>query len=164
VPLDRIEYAFEPADGTFTYAERGDVFIRGGVLPGGMSEARGIEQPVWYAEIDLGVLMTLREARRGFRVPSGYPASRRDLSLVVPGDVAWSRVEKCLAKAGGRLLESLQVFDVYRGGNVPEGSVAIGVRLGFRSDTETLTDAVVDAIVEKAIRKLESDLRVHLRS
>gem|GEM_PF-3102449 len=164
VSLGRAEYNFQRISGDFSYSVRGDVFARGGIVPGPMASARGLGQSMWYVELDVGTLMALRESHRGFRSPSEYPASRRDLSLVVPGTVEWRKVEKWLAKQGGRLLESAQVFDVYEGGNVPEGCVAVGVRLSFRSDSETLTDAVVDGIVEKTIRKLKSDLGVELRS
>jgi phenylalanyl-tRNA synthetase beta chain len=69
-----------------------------------------------------------------------------------------------VVKVGGRLLESLHVFDVYRGGTLGEGRTAYGVRLSLRSTESTLTDAAVDALVAKLVSKLESELGVTLRS
>ena len=78
--------------------------------------------------------------------------------------VDFRQIEKTLGKLGGGLLESLQVFDVYRGGNLPEGSTAYGVRLVFRSPERTLTDKEIDAIINRMLSKLERELKVVLRS
>jgi phenylalanyl-tRNA synthetase beta chain len=69
-----------------------------------------------------------------------------------------------VAKVGGRLLESLQVFDVYRGAALGADRTAYGVRLSFRSADGTLKDAEVDAVVARIISKLEAELGVALRS
>ena len=73
-------------------------------------------------------------------------------------------VEKTLVKAGSPLLESVQVFDVYRGEKIAAGNIAFGVRLNFRSAERTLTDEEVDSVVDRMITKLQSDLEVTLRS
>jgi phenylalanyl-tRNA synthetase beta chain len=164
IPLAGLDYRFEAESGRFSWDLRGRQLIEGGIISARMAELWGIDQPVWYAEMNLTALWALREARQGFKPLPEYPSSRRDLSLVLPAGVAFGDLEKALARSGGRLLESSQVFDVYEGGSLPEGSTAIGVRLTFRSHEGTLTDADVDAVVEKIVRKLESEFSVRLRS
>ncbi len=129
-----------------------------------MARELDFHQPVWYAEIDMEALFSLRPARLSHRPLPEYPVSRRDLSLLIPESVTWDRIEKSLAKSGGRLLESIQVFDVYSGDELPRGARAIGARLLFRSSEGTLTDADVDAVVDRMLRKLRSELDVALRS
>lgn len=160
----RLEYAFEPETGRFEWRHRGEPVICGGILGARMAEAWDLEQPVWYAELDLSALFELREGRAAYRQVPEYPASKRDLSLVTPEGVTYAQIEKSLARQGGRLLESIRVFDVYRGDSVPRGMTAFGVRLTFRSAEGTLTDKEVDGVVEKIVGKLHSELGVTLRS
>ena len=62
------------------------------------------------------------------------------------------------------MLESLQVFDVYRGDKIGTGQTAYGVRLTFRSAETTLTDGEVDQIIEKALTRLRNELKIELRT
>jgi phenylalanyl-tRNA synthetase beta chain len=162
--VEDLAYDFEPTRGTFRYANRRQALIEGGVVPAGAARELDLAQPLWYADIDLTALYELHADATLFHAFSEFPASRRDLSLVAPGGVAWGQIEKHVAKVGGRLLESLQVFDVFRGASVGADRTAYGVRLAFRSADGTLTDADVDAVIAKIVAKLEAELGVVLRS
>jgi phenylalanyl-tRNA synthetase beta chain len=162
--LEEWSYDFATSRGEFVYTGRGRTVIEGGVIPAAAAGSLGIEQPVWYAALDLSALFDVAGDKTTFRTFSEFPASRRDLSLVAPAGVSWAQMEKHVAKVGGRLLESLQVFDVFRGASVGAERTAYGVRLSFRSSAGTLTDSDVDAIVARIVGKLESELGVALRS
>jgi len=138
--------------------------VEGGIAPAAAMRELDLSQPVWYATIDASALFDHATATPTFKPFSEYPSSRRDLSLVAPSGIMWAQIEKHVVKVGGRLLESLHVFDVYRGGTLGEGITAYGVRLSFRSTESTLTDAAVDVLVAKLVSKLESELGVTLRS
>jgi phenylalanyl-tRNA synthetase beta chain len=153
-----------PSRGEFRYTDRGDTVIEGGIIPVRAARALGIEQPVWYAVVDLSELFAVEAGSPAFKAFSEYPASRRDLSLVAPAGVVWAQIEKHVAKVAGRLLESLQVFDVYRGANLGADRTAYGVRLSFRSNEGTLKDSDVDAVVGRIVGKLEAELGVGLRT
>jgi phenylalanyl-tRNA synthetase beta chain len=140
------------------------VVCEGGIIPIAAARALGIEQPIWYATVDLGALFDVSDGKTMFRTFSEFPASRRDLSLVAPVGVSWAQIEKHVAKVGGRLLESLQVFDVFRGASIGADRTAYGVRLSFRSNEGTLKDAEVDAVVVRIVGKLEAELGVGLRT
>ncbi len=161
---DRLVYEFDERTGHFRYLKRRDTVIEGGIVPARLGAHYELDQPFWYAVADLRALYDLRGARATFESIPEYPPSKRDLSLVTPPGVTYSQIEKSLVKHGGRLLEYTQVFDVFRGGNLPEGNTAYGVRLWFRSSEGTLTDADVDAVLAKVISKLQSEHRVVLRS
>jgi phenylalanyl-tRNA synthetase beta chain len=159
-----LSYEFEPTHGTFRYSDRRRTVVEGGIVPARAMNDLDLKQPVWYAVIDVSALFEHVAPTPAFRPYSEFPPSRRDLSLVAPPGVSWSQIEKHVVKAGGRLLESQHVFDVYRGESLGEGRIAYGVRLVFRSMESTLTDADVDALVAKLVSKLESELGVVLRS
>lgn len=162
--LEDLVYDFEPTRGMFRYSDRRRAVIEGGIVPAAAARELDLEQPLWYADIDLSALYEQRSALAAYRPFSEFPASRRDLSLVAPAGVTWGQIEKHVAKVGGRLLESLQVFDVFRGASVGAERTAYGVRLSFRSAEGTLTDADVDAVIAKVVSKLDAELGVVLRS
>jgi phenylalanyl-tRNA synthetase beta chain len=162
--LENWDFDWMPSRGEFRYTDRGDTVIEGGIIPVRAARALGIEQPVWYAVVDLSELFAVEAGSPAFKAFSEYPASRRDLSLVAPAGVAWAQIEKHVAKVAGRLLESLQVFDVYRGANLGADRTAYGVRLSFRSNEGTLKDSDVDAVVGRIVGKLEAELGVGLRT
>ena len=157
-------FEFESTRGSFQYTDRRHAVVEGGILPAAAAQALDVDQPLWYAVLDLSALFEARGEAVAFRPFGAYPPSRRDLSLVAPRGITWGQIEKHVAKVGGRLLESLQVFDVYRGAALGADRIAYGVRLTFRSADATLKDAEVDAIVSRMVSKLEAELGVTLRS
>lgn len=161
--LSDVAFDFESTRGSFQYSDRRHAVVEGGILPAAAATALDIDQPLWYAVIDVGALFDARTPSVAFHPFGAFPASRRDLSLVAPRGVTWGQIEKHVAKAGGRLLESLQVFDVYQGAALGD-RIAYGARLSFRSAEATLKDAEVDSIVARIVAKLEAELGVVLRS
>ena len=161
--LGELTFDFEATRGAFQYADRRHAMVEGGILPAAAAKALDIDQPLWYAVIDVGALFEARAQSVTFHPFAAFPVSRRDLSLVAPRGVQWGQIEKHVAKAGGRLLESLQIFDVYQGAALGDHT-AYGVRLSFRSAEATLKDAEVDSIVARIVAKLEAELGVVLRS
>lgn len=122
------------------------------------------DQPAWAAplfgfEVDAAV---------GARGPSNYrplpvtPAVERDVALVLPAGVTAGEVEAVLREEGGELLESLLVFDEYRGAELAGRSVAW--RLVFRAPDRTLRDTEVDAVVSRMLTALEERFDVRRRS
>ena len=93
-----------------------------------------------------------------------YPAVRRDLALLVPDTLHWEAVASCIESTGGRLLESCELFDIYRGSELPAGHASLAVRLSFRSGEGTLTDKPVEKLLERILSALNKTLRVSLRS
>jgi phenylalanyl-tRNA synthetase beta chain len=112
----------------------------------GLLDAHGRPRRVGWLDLDLGVLLDrARVPRRSdeARAVSRFPSSDVDLALVVGDSISAGAVERTLRAAGGELLESVDLFDVYRGESVPEGSRSLGFHLRFCSLDRTLTDEEV---------------------
>ena len=104
------------------------------------------ERRIGWLEVDLGLLLDRAVVGRRSDLSSPvsrYPSSDIDLALVVADDVTAERLAAELRRAGGDLLESVTLFDVYRGPSVPEGSRSLAFRLRFCALDRTLTDAEV---------------------
>ncbi|HEX2129739.1 MAG TPA: hypothetical protein VHF58_11035, partial [Solirubrobacterales bacterium] len=78
-----------------------------------------------------------------------YPAVHQDIAVVVGEEVEAARVTAAVASAGGELLRSVEIFDLYRGEQVGEGSKSLALRLEFRAADRTLTDEEAAAVRER---------------
>ncbi|HUO47682.1 MAG TPA: phenylalanine--tRNA ligase subunit beta, partial [Acidimicrobiales bacterium] len=107
---------------------------------------------VGWLEVDLGLLLGVAERRSPLApVVSRFPSSDVDLAFVVPDDVPAGAVDATVRRAAGDLLESLALFDVYRGEGVAAGSRSLAFRLRLCSVDRTLTDADVAEVRERCI-------------
>jgi phenylalanyl-tRNA synthetase beta chain len=132
----------------------------------GLVGADGRPRRVGWLDLDLGVLL---DPQRATRRPlealpvSRFPSSDIDLAFVVPDEVPAGRVEATLAGAGGELLESVQLFDVYRGQSLGEGVRSLAYRLRFCALDRTLTDEEIGALRATCIVSVEQAHRAVLR-
>ena len=92
-----------------------------------------------------------------------FPAMTRDLSMVMKKEVLVGQLEAVFKKRGGKLLESMELFDVYEGDQIAEGYKSVAYSLKFRHKDKTLEDAEVSSVVEKIIEDLKK-MGVELRS
>ena len=99
-----------------------------------------------------------------FKNYSSYPPSDRDIAFFAPIDLSLADIQKSITKAGGELLEEVEVFDEYRGTNVPEGQRSLAIRLIYRALDRTLTDTDVEPLQQKVRDVLVDKFRVTLRS
>ncbi len=102
-------------------------------------------------ELDVDVLVAASGAPLQAEPLSTYPAARTDVALVVAEDVPAAEVERALRDGAGAELESLALFDLYRGGQVGEGQKSLAYRLTFRPEDHTMTTDEVSALRDVAI-------------
>jgi len=94
---------------------------------------------------------------------SPYPAVKRDLCIVVPDRVRFAEVRNVIMKQA-QYLDSIRVFDYYRGGHLGEGKRSYTFRLSFRSSEATLDGIAVDRDVQRVVGALERELGAALRT
>ncbi len=117
---------------------------------------------VWGAEIRLPRNPDLPEAAPYRALPT-RPGVERDLALLVPDDRPVGPLLALIREGGGPDFRGLDVFDVYEGGEVPEGHRSVAVRLRFRADDRTLTDREVDDQVHALTIRLKEEFGVEIR-
>jgi phenylalanyl-tRNA synthetase beta chain len=113
--------------------------------------AYGVEGRVAWIELDLGSVLDGPHGSRKYQPVSKYPSSDIDLAFEVPDSIPASSVAGSLRKAGGPLLVVLELFDVYRGPGVSDGSRSLAYRLRFQADDRTLTDSELAAARQACI-------------
>ena len=129
---------------------------RFGLLNLAMVKAHGIEGRVYGGIFAiLPEKLAAAEIRRRYKPFSLLPAALRDLALIVDEPLHASEVQKALGKIARNAVgnafavESIQVFDVYRGAGLPEGKKSLAFSLVFRAPDRTLTDDEVNAVSQK---------------
>jgi len=109
---------------------------------------------VGWLEVDLGLLFDEEKVPRRITVGgavSRFPSSDIDLAFVVDDHLPADAVADALRSAGGDLLESVHLFDVYRGTGIDDGFRSLAYRLRFCADDRTLTDQEVGGLRTRCI-------------
>ena len=115
-------------------------------------------------ELDFERLIDAVEPMKQFETIPIYPSVNRDLAIVLDADTPASRPTEIIKSAGGELVSSLHLFDVYTGEQVPEGKKSLAFAIEYRSTTETLRDETVDRVHGGILERLEQELGATLRS
>ena len=116
----------------------------------------GIEERVYIAEIKLDVLLGIEKRKTIYKPLPKFPAVERDFAMLVDIDVPVGTIEKAISSGAGRLLEKIELFDVYQGAQIPEGKKSVAYSVWLRSADSTLTDKEIDEVNAKIIKKLEA--------
>jgi phenylalanyl-tRNA synthetase beta chain len=128
----------------------GVVVGHAGELHPGVVEALGLPERTCAMEVDLDLLGARTDPVPAPRL-STYPPATQDVALVVDAHVPAADVEAALRSGAGELLESLRLFDVYRGEQVGEGKASLAYALRFRAPDRTLTVEETSAFRESAV-------------
>ena len=128
-----------------------------------VAETYGIGGEVYAAELDFTGLQAVLAPERVFHSLPKFPTVSRDLALVCEESMTVGMLEACIKKAGGKLLRSVQLFDIYRGPGIAPGKKSIAFSLELRADDRTLTDEDTTGVMNAVLEKLKNDLGVSLR-
>ena len=115
----------------------------------------GITEKVYVAEIKLDVLLTIEKRKTTYKPLPKFPAVERDFAMLVDKEIPVGNIEKAISSGAGRLLEKIELFDVYQGSQIPDGKKSIAYSVWLRSADSTLTDKEIDDVSNKIIKKLE---------
>src|SRR3989338_2487219 len=115
------------------------------------------------AEIDFDAVVERADLTTAFRKLPLYPSAVRDMAVVVDEQVSWADIEKCIAESGLQYLESVEVFDLYRGKQIPSGKKSLAFRLYFRAPDRTLRGEEANEMHKLVEERLGSALGAVLR-
>ncbi|MFZ6002707.1 MAG: phenylalanine--tRNA ligase subunit beta [Actinomycetota bacterium] len=163
IAIENAEVAgLHPTRGARLRLGDGEIGLVGEIDPS-ILEAHGIGERVAYMEVDLTTLLDLPHGDSIYRPFSLYPSSDIDLAFEVEDDTPASAVEDVIHSAGGDLLWSVRLFDVFRGGTVAAGRRSLAFTLRMQALDRTLTEAEVAQVRAEIIEAVESSLPATLR-
>ncbi|MDE0016612.1 MAG: phenylalanine--tRNA ligase subunit beta [Candidatus Poribacteria bacterium] len=114
-------------------------------------------------DFDMEALVDAAIFAKRFEPIPVYPKVERDLAIVVDKAVLSDMPTGLIYATGGELVESVRLFDVYEGEQVPEGKKSLAYAITYHSATETLTDKAVNALHDKVVKRLNQELGAELR-
>ena len=124
----------------------------------------GLGVPVYAAEIRLDEMQKAVETGQVFHALPRFPASSRDIAVVCDESLPVAAIEQCIRDNAGKHLESVTLFDVYRGAQLPAGKKSVAYSMSLRAPDRTITDEECDKAMNRTIKALEEKLGVTLRA
>lgn len=137
------------------FVKDGDVLASFGELHPLVSEKNGLKKSAYGFTFSVPVLQKYWTEGAAYEKIPRFPANERDLAVLVPEDLTNEQVEEVIINAGSASLESLRLFDLYQGEQVPDGYKSMAYSLVFRDPAKTLTDKEVDAWIADIVAALE---------
>lgn len=119
---------------------------------------------LYVFELSLDKIMSKKVREIKYKELSKYPSVNKDVAFIVDDAVKSKDIESILKKVGGRLLDSIDLFDLYKGENVEDGKKSLAYSLVFNNNDRTLTDEEVSELFEKMILEVEKKLGAELRN
>ena len=124
----------------------------------------GLSGEVLAAELRMDALFAAIDPVKLYHPLPKFPASTRDLALLCDDSLPVLTMEKAIKAAAGKILEKVELFDVYKGKGIPEGKKSVAYSLSMRAPDRTLTDEECDKAMKNALAALEKDFGAALRS
>ena len=137
---------------------------RMGVLQPALTARFDIDRPVFFAELDRDAIIRMVEKHNVTfaPLPKTQPV-RRDLALLLDASVTFDRVRDVVSRSERKLLQDVELFDVYEGKNLPAGKKSYAIALTLQDPERTLQDKQIDAVMTKVIANLRKELGAELR-
>ena len=158
------------ADKKFWHSGRSGVILVGGKVVGTIgqvsqeiADAFKLDVSVVIVDLDFEQLVDRFSSNKSYTPIPTFPSVKRDLAFVLAEVVEYAEIEKTLLKKG-KLLTSVELFDVYRGKGVEDGKKSLAIHLNFQAQDRTLEAKEVDSELEEMRTVLQKDFSAILRS
>jgi phenylalanyl-tRNA synthetase beta chain len=158
------------ADSTPLFLESATIALGGKLVLGeagqllpALAKKYDLRDGVLLAELNLDLLLARRNPAKSFRSLPQFPTIRRDVAMIVPETTTHEAVLQTVRQTKAANLESVELFDVFRGKHIPAGQKSLAYAFTYRSAEKTLTDAEVNAAHTKIVDAFKAQLSASLR-
>lgn len=148
---------------TASVSINGESFGYLGELHPAVANNYSIGTRVYIAVLDVEAMIDAANMVSVYKALPKFPAVTRDISMVINENVFVKEIENVIKKKGGKLLEAINLFDVYQGSQIEKGFKSVSYSITFRAPDRTLVDDDVNAVMKKILSTLESELGAILR-
>lgn len=167
--VEHCSYVRESENASFHPGKTATIMIRNqnagvlGEIHPDATENYEIGVECYIAELNMDILYKNAQPSKGYVPLPKFPSVARDLAMLVDDNVMVQEIEKIIAKQGGKLVETIKLFDVYKGKQIPEGKKSVAYSIIYRHKDKTLIDEEVNRTHEKITKALEAKLGAILR-
>ena len=120
-----------------------------------------LPKPLFLADLALSPLLCGQVT--AFKAISRYPRVLRDLAIVVDSGVTWQQIVDAITGLSDARIQSVELFDVYRGTGVPEGRQSLALSLSLQDPEKTLDDTAIQELVDQVVQVLHEQTGAELR-
>ncbi len=166
----KAKYTAKTDDATFHPGRCAEITAADGTVLGTMGELHPIAMknytfsaPVYLAELDFENIFAVSSMKKSYKSLPKFPASTRDFSFLCDEDITVGEIEDAMRKSGVAILESIKLFDIYRGEKLGEGKKSVSFSVSLRSGDHTLTVEEADKAAAKILRGVERALGITIR-
>ena len=146
------------------YKRNGKQLVKFGAVATDALKKVDIDKEVFYADFNFD--MVLKSAQKNkivFEDISKFPAVRRDLSMLIDKQVTFGQLKQIAQKTERKLLQGVNVFDVYEGDKLPPGKKSYALSFILQDNEKTMTDKVIDSVMQKIIYNLGKEVGAEIR-
>jgi phenylalanyl-tRNA synthetase beta chain len=122
-----------------------------------------ISEPAYILELEVDRLKDNCERKIRFQPLPRFPGVTRDIALVIDENISSEAISSQIKQFPSKIIEDVSVFDVFRGGNVPEGKKSMAYSIRYLSRERTLTDEEVNKVHDGIIKHLKNKLGAEIR-
>ncbi len=123
----------------------------------------GIDERVYVAELNFEEIIKQSDMNIKYRSLPKYPSVARDIAIVVTEEITAGQVEEIIRNKGGKLIEEVKLFDIYRGSQIEEGYKSMAYSIVYRSDEKTLSEDDITKVHNKIVNSLVNQVGAALR-
>lgn len=124
----------------------------------------GVDTPVYACELDFDAIFAMMNGTKLYTPLPKFPATTRDFSFVCDESIEVGTIKAEMAKAGGKLVENIELFDIYRGHQIGESKKSVSLRVTLRAADRTLTVDEAEKVSAKILKAIEQNLGISLRA
>ena len=95
---------------------------------------------------------------------SKFPTVKKDIAIIVDEEISALELQKVIKNSGGKLLQNVKIFDLYKGKGIPENKKSIAFSIELGDSTKTLTDEIINETMNKITENLKNKCKAELRS
>lgn len=161
-PLETLSYMHPGRTAIITDDKNEEIGYIGEIHPQ-IASNYDIETKVYFGIVYIDKLVELANFDINYKPLPKFPTMQRDIAMLVKDEINVKEIEKIIKAKGGKLLESVKLFDVYKGEQIEKGYKSVAYSILFRSSEKTLTDEEVNAPMKKILKELEEKLQAQLR-
>ena len=135
-----------------------------GVIDKKITQFFSIDEPILFAQLEWkNILKYTYKKPVFFEKPSRFPISKRDFSLLIDENISFQKIKEIAFQIDNKILTNINLFDVYKGKNLPHQKKSYGISFYFLDKNKTLTDKYIDKVMEKLKKAFETQLKAELR-
>lgn len=162
----------KPLESSSLYKDGIELFVNGsslgklGSIGPKLLKEFGLKGNVFYAELEWEKWVDLASKKKPYKLAEipKFPGSTRDLALLLDKDIKYFDLYKAAFETEKKLLQSVNLFDVYEGKNLPEGKKSYALNFFLQDENKTLTDQDIDKVMKKLLDRFSTQFHAELRN